>query len=260
MARTDTLGHFLTDVADAIREKKGTSETIQASEFDTEIENLPSGGSQPKTIDELNTAISAAISTYNNYINQIPSTYNAHTNDAMTLYTPNENFKNYVIRHRNSTYQILWFPNYVYLRNYDSYSYGTTLRFTTFSAMVCDYLSLMPENGNYKLNNTQYKQMADYQNRCSTSTNITYASISSELRQAYTSTTYSTLEECINALQDSSTTYSSAGLSPEWGCSSFSNCFTNMVLLNNISGSPNNKDEFLYPTRLSSNETIITPE
>ena len=44
MARTDTLGNFLTDVADAIREKKGTSETILASDFDTEIENLPSGG------------------------------------------------------------------------------------------------------------------------------------------------------------------------------------------------------------------------
>lgn len=44
MARTDTLGNFLTDVADAIRAKKGTSETIQASDFDTEIENLPSGG------------------------------------------------------------------------------------------------------------------------------------------------------------------------------------------------------------------------
>lgn len=44
MARTDTLGNFLTDVADAIREKKGTEETILASDFDTEIENLPSGG------------------------------------------------------------------------------------------------------------------------------------------------------------------------------------------------------------------------
>lgn len=44
MARTDTLPHFLTDVADAIRTKKGTSETIKASDFDTEIENLPSGG------------------------------------------------------------------------------------------------------------------------------------------------------------------------------------------------------------------------
>ena len=44
MARTDTLGHFLTDVADAIRTKKGSEDTIQASNFDTEIENLPSGG------------------------------------------------------------------------------------------------------------------------------------------------------------------------------------------------------------------------
>ena len=44
MARTNTLGNFLTDVAEAIRTKKGTSETIQASNFDTEIANLPSGG------------------------------------------------------------------------------------------------------------------------------------------------------------------------------------------------------------------------
>lgn len=48
MARTDTLGHFLTDVADAIREKGGTSSTIQASSFDTAITNLPSGGSKIK--------------------------------------------------------------------------------------------------------------------------------------------------------------------------------------------------------------------
>lgn len=43
MARTDTLPHFLTDVADAIRNKKGTSETINTSNFDTEIESIPSG-------------------------------------------------------------------------------------------------------------------------------------------------------------------------------------------------------------------------
>lgn len=44
MARTDTLGHFLTDVADAIRTKTGSADTITASDFDTEIENIPSGG------------------------------------------------------------------------------------------------------------------------------------------------------------------------------------------------------------------------
>lgn len=44
MARIDTLGHFLTDVADAIRTKKGSSGEIQASSFDTEIASIPSGG------------------------------------------------------------------------------------------------------------------------------------------------------------------------------------------------------------------------
>lgn len=44
MARTNTLGNFLTDVADAIRTKKGSSGTIQASSFDSEILSIPSGG------------------------------------------------------------------------------------------------------------------------------------------------------------------------------------------------------------------------
>ena len=43
MARTDTLGNFLTDVADAIREKKGTTDTILASNFDTEIASIEGG-------------------------------------------------------------------------------------------------------------------------------------------------------------------------------------------------------------------------
>ena len=49
MARTDTLGNFLTDVADAIREKKGTTDTILASNFDTEIESIETGGGSTVT-------------------------------------------------------------------------------------------------------------------------------------------------------------------------------------------------------------------
>lgn len=44
MARTDTLNNFLTDVADSIREKKGTTDTILASDFDTEIASIETGG------------------------------------------------------------------------------------------------------------------------------------------------------------------------------------------------------------------------
>ena len=40
MARVDNLSNFLTDVADAIRDKKGTSATIAASTFDTEIAGI----------------------------------------------------------------------------------------------------------------------------------------------------------------------------------------------------------------------------
>ena len=43
MARTDTLINFLTDVAAAIKTKKGDSTPIPAADFDTEITNLPSG-------------------------------------------------------------------------------------------------------------------------------------------------------------------------------------------------------------------------
>ena len=64
MARIDTLGNFLTDVADAIKNKKGDDTPILASEFDTEITNLPSGGSshawsaigyngEPKSLQEM---------------------------------------------------------------------------------------------------------------------------------------------------------------------------------------------------------------
>ena len=43
MARIDTLINFLTDVAAAIKAKKGDSTSIPAANFDTEIANLPSG-------------------------------------------------------------------------------------------------------------------------------------------------------------------------------------------------------------------------
>ena len=44
MARTDNLTNFLTDVAAAIKEKKGSATNIPAADFDTEILALPSQG------------------------------------------------------------------------------------------------------------------------------------------------------------------------------------------------------------------------
>lgn len=110
MARTDTLGHFLTDVADAIREKGGTSESIQASQFDTAIENLPSGGGTvPTTVKELNDEMMAVRDTFNDYILALPSTYEADSSNALTLYTPDTNCPYYFIHKKsNGYYRVVW--------------------------------------------------------------------------------------------------------------------------------------------------------
>lgn len=51
MARVNNLVNFLKDIANAIREKKGTNTNIPAANFDTEILNLPSQGTyQQKSI------------------------------------------------------------------------------------------------------------------------------------------------------------------------------------------------------------------
>ena len=90
MARTDTLPHFLTDVADAIREKKGTSETIQASDFDTEIENLPSGGGG---LDWSVIGFNGEPTQVINTKNQINSDYN-YAKEIQDTWVPTENLGN----------------------------------------------------------------------------------------------------------------------------------------------------------------------
>ena len=46
MARIDTLTNFLTDIAAAIKAKKGDDTAIPAANFDTEIANLTLGGGE----------------------------------------------------------------------------------------------------------------------------------------------------------------------------------------------------------------------
>ena len=48
MARIDTLGNFLTDVATAIKNKTGKTEPIKPTNFDAEIASIESGGSSGK--------------------------------------------------------------------------------------------------------------------------------------------------------------------------------------------------------------------
>lgn len=51
MAKNDNLGDFLTDIADAIREKKGISGSINAQNFASEIASISTGGGDTPTPD-----------------------------------------------------------------------------------------------------------------------------------------------------------------------------------------------------------------
>lgn len=111
MARTNNLTDFLTDVADAIREKKGTSETIQASDFDTEIENLPSGG-DVTTITEINNMLVS----FENYLDTLVNNYTAYLDEPITIYTPDERSMSFMIQKRsNGKYRIVWSNHAYYL-------------------------------------------------------------------------------------------------------------------------------------------------
>ena len=97
MARTNTLGNFLTDVADAIREKKGTTGTIPASNFDTEIASIETGGGPTVTkgiiineFDENGYATDVSIVG----MTSIPSYYFAADNDNTNRNALNKYVKN----------------------------------------------------------------------------------------------------------------------------------------------------------------------
>ena len=76
MARTNNLTNFLTDVAGAIKEKTGDSTAIPASQFDTKIASIPTGG----TYQEKNITI-----TENGNMNLLPdSGYDALSNVRIT--------------------------------------------------------------------------------------------------------------------------------------------------------------------------------
>ena len=79
MARTDNLKNYLTDVAEAIREKTNTTDKIKASEFDTKIREISGAGEQWEWV--LNNVInfSSANPTFfrgNTYLKVMPNYFN----------------------------------------------------------------------------------------------------------------------------------------------------------------------------------------
>lgn len=146
MARTTNLTDFLTDVADAIRTKKGSQETIQASDFDTEIENLPSGGSSPANLTELNNILSD----FDNYLDTLVNNYTAYLDEPITIYTPNASSTSFMIQKRsNGKYRIVW-SNYAY------YLWLESNTSQTFLNVVWENVTYHKISENIELNKSMY--------------------------------------------------------------------------------------------------------
>lgn len=227
MARIDTLPHFLTDVADAIRTKKGTSETITASNFDTEITNLPSGSTQPKSLSELLEQFADVGDSFENYINDARNRYNYSTTENVTLYTPDANYKNYIIRYRNNVYQVVWFPNdeTVFARRDNT---------------------LLEAKFYYGYFDNTHSKMVDRP--------VNYALSGNPIDGYVSNTTTSTLEEAVNLIKSNQTTYTKLSADSNWGYKQYSDDY--LVPYTNTPFIEENGSNTLTMQRISSNETI----
>lgn len=86
MARTNSLGNFLTDVADAIREKKGTTDTILASNFDTEIASIEGGGDINEYLSDTITSGNNSLGGWTKTIKKMRSPLTAEGTDAQYMF------------------------------------------------------------------------------------------------------------------------------------------------------------------------------
>ena len=176
MARTDSLGNFLTDVATAIRNKKGTTNTIVASNFDTEIESIESGGGELPTVNNINDMLTLVPQILNRTVENYPKILNT----PVVLYTPNTNFRCYCIQKRSSgKYRIVWLPDcYLYVTNNDN----------QYSAYTFTIRSISPNSSLSKYNFNPIDRV--------------------DGGFGYTSSEMDTIDDCINAIQSPNTTYS----------------------------------------------------
>lgn len=110
MARIDTLSNYLTDIATAIKTKKGDETPINASKFDEEIANLPSGGSGGADF-EITSA--AYLFSNNNRLNTITELTNLLSNECKAF--------NYMFNNCNSS--SFTTPPFFYTGNGTSFNY-----------------------------------------------------------------------------------------------------------------------------------------
>lgn len=227
MARTDTLGNFLTDVATAIRNKKGTTNTIVASNFDTEIESIESGGGELPTVNNINDMLTLVPQILNRTVENYPKILNT----PVVLYTPNTNFRCYCIQKRSSgKYRILWLP--------DCYIYFTSTSYDTLGGY---YININSPSGIKPSGLSGKPSLTDISKV--------------DGGYGYSSSEMDTIDDCINAIQSPNTTYSLWTTNNNFGCAidtDYKIPVSNTLIMEQVSEVYN----ILPSQQISANETI----
>lgn len=202
-------------------------------EVNVTVEVEGSGGDsesvEPITkISDIEEEIKCLNDTVSKRLTETVNNYPSYTNNSVTLYTPNETNKYYVIRKRGvRQYAIIWFPELIIKQD-------TVGLLATTKIEASSYLNYNGEPEITSLTNRSKNALG------------------------YCSSNYTTFEECVEAIQNPSTTYTTAENSA-WGVQLQNDSWdgyeeyhlqaTNLPYIN-ING------EFNNTRRISSNETI----
>lgn len=162
--------------------ENGTYDVKQYAEATVNIESSGGGTTKATNMAEVQQAVLDLENNFIQYCWDYTNTYPTYTTEAVTLYTPNESNKRYVIRKRDTNqYQVVWFPD-------------TILKYASWSTINTIYFR-MPQTKIDGMSVTVDSSLGLF-----TTTSV----------DVYLSDTFTTTEECIQAMQDSTTTYSSA--------------------------------------------------
>ena len=147
------------------------------------VADISGGGDEPTNITELNQSITNLLDDFDDYVYSLPNNYNTNSNNAITLYTPNINYKYYIIQKRSSgKYRIDWF--------------NSARKLNTTGSTNISVLKI-------GANSVSINNIVNYKNEYSTTQYF-------DGDFCYYSNEYNTINDCINAIQDAQTYYNSA--------------------------------------------------
>lgn len=177
------------------------------------------------TVSKMNEKLIEVMNSWVSNILNMPNNYSSLYNEPITLYTPAEGYTKYIIRYRSSRYSIVWLPDDADIIYIGSSTFG--VGYPTFNRV-------------------------EYNPNIST-TNI--VSFGIKYPTGYGSVnTYSTLEDCITAMQSPDTSYTTGGTTG-WGHNISKD--TLPVIPSNMVAYNSSQLELHECSKISSNETIV---